>query len=155
MAAHSAGILLHRMTASGLEVFIGHMGGPFWARKQEHAWSIPKGEGAPGEPELAVARREFAEEIGSPAPEIRYTDLGTFRYSSGKTVTVFVGNAPGFDPAQVVSNEFEIEWPPRSGRMQRFPEFDAARWVAIDEARELLVVGQQPVLDALVAAGVG
>ena len=131
------------MTASGLEVWIGHMGGPFWARKQERAWSIPKGEAQPGESDLDVARREFAEEIGSPAPDVDYLELGTFRYSSGKTLTVFAGEARGFDPAQVVSNEFEIEWPPRSGRMASFPELDEARWVPVVEARELLVVGQR------------
>ena len=151
MAAHSAGILLHRMTASGLEVWLGHMGGPFWARKQEHAWSIPKGEAEAGESDLEVARREFEEELGSPAPDVDYTDLGTFRYSSGKTVTVFAGEAPGFDPVQIVSNEFELEWPPRSGRMGRFPELDAARWVPVAEARSLLVAGQLPAVDALVA----
>jgi len=150
MAAHSAGILLHRMTASGREVWLGHMGGPFWARKQEHAWSIPKGEADPGESDLAVALREFAEEVGSPAPEIDYLELGTFRYSSGKTLTVFAGQAPGFDPDRIVSNEFELEWPPRSGRMQRFPEFDAARWVPVAEARTFVVAGQLPAVDALV-----
>lgn len=149
MAGHSAGILLHRMAASGLEVFIGHMGGPFWARKQEHAWSIPKGEADPGESDLAVAQREFAEEVGSPAPDADYLELGTFRYSSGKTLTVFAGQAPGFDPDRIVSNEFELEWPPRSGRMQRFPEFDAARWVPTVEARSLLVAAQVPAIDRL------
>ncbi len=79
MAAHSAGILVHRMTASGLEVFLGHMGGPFWARKQEHAWSIPKGEALVGEADLEVAQREFAEELGVPAPKLAYVELGTFR----------------------------------------------------------------------------
>jgi predicted NUDIX family NTP pyrophosphohydrolase len=151
MAAHSAGILLHRMTASGLEVFLGHMGGPFWARKHEHAWSIPKGEGEPGESDIDVARREFEEEIGSPAPKVDYVELGTFRYSGGKTLTVFAGEAPTFEPAEVVSNEFELEWPPRSGRMARFPELDAARWVPVDEARTLLVAGQLPAVDALLA----
>lgn len=151
MAAHSAGILLHRMTASGLQVFIGHMGGPFWARKQERAWSIPKGETERGEADLEVARREFAEEIGSPAPEGAYLELGTFRYSSGKTLTVFSAEAPEFDPAEVVSNEFELEWPPHSGRIARFPELDEARWVDLDEARRLLVGGQQPILAALAA----
>ena len=149
MAAHSAGILLHRTTASGLEVWLGHMGGPFWARKQEQAWSIPKGEAQAGERDLDVARREFAEEIGSPAPDVAYVELGTFRYSSGKTVTVFAGEAPDFDPAQIVSNDFELEWPPRSGRMLRFPEIDAAQWVSLREARSLLVAGQLPALDAL------
>ena len=149
MAAHSAGILLHRMTASGLEVFLGHMGGPFWARKQEHAWSIPKGEADEGESDLDVALREFAEELGSPAPELPYVELATFRYSSGKTVTVFTAEAPDFEVAELHSNEFEVEWPPRSGRMQRFAEFDAARWVEAAEARSLLVAGQVPALDAL------
>ena len=149
MAAHSAGILLYRMTASGLEVWLGHMGGPFWARKQEHAWSIPKGEAETGESGLNVARREFAEEIGSAAPDVDYVELGTFRYSGGKTVTVFAGADPAFDPAEVVSNEFELEWPPRSGVIQHFPELDAARWVGVLEARSLLVAGQVPALDAL------
>jgi predicted NUDIX family NTP pyrophosphohydrolase len=151
VAAHSAGIMLHRMTASGLEVFLGHMGGPFWARKQEHAWSIPKGEALAGESDLDVALREFAEETGLPAPELPYVELGTFRYSSGKTVTVFTAEAPGFEPTELRSNEFELEWPPRSGRMQFFPELDAVRWVTAAEARSLLVTGQRPALDALLA----
>ena len=151
MAAHSAGILLHRTTASGVEVWLGHMGGPFWARKQEHAWSIPKGEAGAGESDIDVARREFAEEIGSPAPEVDYVELGTFRYSGGKTVTVFAADAPEFDPAEIVSNEFELEWPPRSGRLARFPELDAARWVPVAETSTLLVAGQLPALDALQA----
>lgn len=150
MAAHSAGILLYRMTASGLEVWLGHMGGPFWAHTSEGAWSIPKGEAQPGEGDLDVARREFAEEIGSDAPDLSYLELGTFRYSSGKTVTVFVGEAPDFQPREVVSNTFELEWPPRSGRMRQFPEFDEARWLSAPEARPLLVTGQRPALDALV-----
>lgn len=149
MTAHSAGILLHRMTASGLEVWLGHMGGPFWARKQEHAWSIPKGEAEPGENEIEVARREFAEEIGSAPPDVDYVELGTFRYSGGKTVTVFAGEAPAFDPAEIVSNEFELKWPPRSGVTRRFPELDAARWVPIADARSLVVSGQLAALDAL------
>jgi len=149
MAAHSAGILLYRMTASDLEVWLGHMGGPFWARKQEHAWSIPKGEAEPGESDLEVAMREFAEEVGSPAPYVDYIGIGTFRYSGGNTVTVFAGEAPAFDPAVVVSNEFELEWPPRSGVTRRFPEFDTARWVSLMDARSLLVAGQLPALDAL------
>ena len=152
MAAHSAGILLHRMSASGLEVFLGHMGGPFWARKQEHAWSIPKGEADAGESDLDVALREFAEELGVQAPELTYLELGSFRYSSGKTVTVFTADAPDFELTELHSNEFELEWPPRSGRMQRFAEFDAARWMPAAEARSLLVAGQVPALDALQSA---
>lgn len=149
MAAHSAGILLHRMTASGLEVWLGHMGGPFWARKQEHAWSIPKGEADAGESDLEVARREFAEELGVPAPELPYLDLGTYRYSSGKTVTVFTAEVPEFELAVLHGNTFEMEWPPRSGRRQTFPELDQARWVSLGEARSLLVAGQLPAVDAL------
>jgi predicted NUDIX family NTP pyrophosphohydrolase len=151
MATHSAGIMLHRMTASGLEVLLGHMGGPYWARKQEHAWSIPKGEAEAGERDLDVARREFGEELGVAAPNVDYVEIGTFRYPGGKTVTVFAGEASGFDPAEIVSNEFELEWPPRSGRMARFPELDAARWVPVDEARTLLVAGQLPAVDALLS----
>jgi len=149
MAAHSAGILLYRIAASGPEVWLGHMGGPFWARKREHSWSIPKGEAEPGEGDLELALREFAEEVGTPAPELGYELLGTFRYSSGKTVTVFAAEAPDFEVAEVRSNTFELEWPPRSGRMRTFPEIDEARWVAISEARVLLVAGQLPSLDAL------
>ena len=137
------------MTASGLELWLGHMGGPFWARKQEHAWSIPKGEADVGEADLEVALREFAEEIGMPAPDVGYVELGTFRYSSGKTVTVFAAEAPGFDPAEIVSNEFELEWPPSSGRMERFPELDTARWIPVAEARTLLVAGQLSAVNAL------
>lgn len=149
MAAHSAGILLHRMTASGLEVFLGHMGGPFWARKQEHAWSIPKGEADAGERDRDVALREFAEEVGAPAPDVEYLELGTFRYSSGKTLTVFAGEAPEFELDELRSNTFELEWPPRSGRMQLFPELDAARWVPAAEASSLLVAAQVPAIDRL------
>jgi predicted NUDIX family NTP pyrophosphohydrolase len=149
MSRDSAGILLHRTGASGTEVFIAHMGGPFWARKEERAWSIPKGELEPGADPLVEARREFAEEIGVPPPAGDYRELGTFRYSSGKTVTVFAAEASGFEVGQVRSNTFELEWPPRSGRMQAFPEVDRAGWVPIDDARRLLVAGQVPALDAL------
>jgi len=146
----SAGLLLFR-ELSGLEVFIAHMGGPFWARKQAGAWSIPKGEFADEEP-LVAARREFAEEIGVRAPDTDVIDLGAFRYSSGKTVRVFATRAPEFEVDEVRSNTFEIEWPPRSGRRQAFPEVDEARWTPVFEARELLTAGQRPALDALLAA---
>ncbi|KRC59074.1 DNA mismatch repair protein MutT [Agromyces sp. Root81] len=150
MAVTSAGLLLFR-ELSGLEVFIAHMGGPFWARKQAGAWSIPKGEFTDEEP-LAAARREFAEEIGVPAPDTDVIDLGAFRYSSGKTVRVFAARAPEFEVDEVRSNTFEIEWPPRSGRRQAFPEVDEARWTPVFEARELLTAGQRPALDALLGA---
>lgn len=148
-ALPSAGILLYRRGAGGLEVFIAHMGGPFWARKDERAWSIPKGELDDAEDELDAARREFAEELGVPAPEVDYRLLGVFRYASGKTVTVFAAEAPGFELAELVPGTFELEWPPRSGRVQRFPEVDRAEWVAIDDARRMLVAGQVPALDSL------
>lgn len=151
MPVTSAGLLLYR-GAPALEVYIAHMGGPFWAAKHEGAWTIPKGEYLAGaEDALAAARREFAEEIGTPPPDVELVDLGDIRYSSGKVVRVFAGEAPTFEVDRVDSNLFELEWPPRSGRRQSFPEVDDARWVAVDEARELLTKGQRPALDALLA----
>jgi predicted NUDIX family NTP pyrophosphohydrolase len=151
VAAPSAGILLYRRR-DGLEVLLGHMGGPFWARKDARAWSIPKGEMTAGEEPLAAARREFAEELGVEAPAGEFTELGTFRYASGKLVTVFTAEADAFEVADPVFGTFEMEWPPRSGRMQSFPEIDDVRWVDVVDAREKLVVGQLPAIDALVTA---
>jgi predicted NUDIX family NTP pyrophosphohydrolase len=148
-AVASAGILLYRHGAGGLEVFIGHMGGPFWARKDERAWSIPKGELDGDEDPFSAARREFAEEIGVAAPHAEYRPLGVFRYSSGKTVEVFAAEAPGFEPGRIRGGTFELEWPPRSGRLQSFPEVDRAEWMPVEAARTRLVAGQVPVLDAL------
>jgi predicted NUDIX family NTP pyrophosphohydrolase len=161
MPVVSAGLLLVRRAARGaeppIEVFIAHMGGPFWARKREGAWSIPKGEfDETVETPLEAARREFAEELGVPAPEPPDgddpVDLGEFRYSSGKRIRVFAYAAPSFELDTVVSNTFELEWPPRSGRRQEFPEVDDARWAALEDARPLLVAGQRPVLDAIARA---
>jgi predicted NUDIX family NTP pyrophosphohydrolase len=147
----SAGILLYRRTdAPEPQVWIAHMGGPFWARKDAAAWSIPKGEYQPGEDPFLAARREFAEEIGVPAPEVSYSALGEFRQASGKIVTVFAAEAD-LEVEQVVSNTFTVEWPPRSGILREFPEVDDARWVGLAEARVKLVRGQLPVLDALEA----
>ena len=148
----SAGVLLWRRTRSGLEVFIAHMGGPYWARKDARAWSIPKGECEPPEQPLVAALREFAEEIGTAAPDAAYSSLGDVKYSSGKTVAVFAAEAPDFAPEQIVSNTFELEWPPRSGRLQTFPEIDDARWVELDDAREKLVAGQIAALDLLLVS---
>lgn len=148
-AAASAGILLYRRAADGLEVFIAHMGGPFWSRKDERAWSIPKGELDAGEDAISAARREFAEEIGVPAPDGEYRPLGVFRYASGKTVEVFAAEAPGFDPGDITGGTFELEWPPRSGQTQTFPEIDRAEWTPLETARARLVAGQVPALDAL------
>ncbi|POH62558.1 DNA mismatch repair protein MutT [Cryobacterium zongtaii] len=150
MVVLSAGILLYRLTdAAEPEVWIAHMGGPFWARKDAAAWSIPKGEYGLGEDPFAAARREFEEEIGVPAPAVEYVELGEFRQPSGKVVTVFAAEA-NLAVDTVVSNTFELEWPKGSGRLQSFPEVDDARWVGLEQARVLLVRGQVPVLDALV-----
>jgi predicted NUDIX family NTP pyrophosphohydrolase len=146
----SAGILLYRRTADGaLEVLLGHMGGPFWAKKDVGAWSIPKGEYGEGEDAFATAQREFLEELGSPVPTADFTPLGEVRQSGGKLLTVWAAEGD-LDVTTAVSNTFTIEWPPRSGRMQEFPEIDRAEWVALDVAREKLVKGQLPFLDRLV-----
>lgn len=150
MVVRSAGILLHRGAGERREVWIAHMGGPFWARTHERAWSIPKGEYDPEvEEPLAAARREFAEELGVPAPDAEYRDLGAFRYRSGKLLRVFAADAPGFEPTELRPGTFPLEWPPRSGRIVEFPEVDRAEWVPIAAARDLLVAGQVPALDAL------
>lgn len=154
MTETSAGILLHRRRGAAsdprsVEVLLGHMGGPFWRGRDDAAWSIPKGSYTDETP-IDAARREFAEELGSPAPDVPYVDLGVFRYTSGKTVAVFAGEAD-FDASSIVSNTFELEWPPRSGRRQSFPEFDAAAWMPVADARTRLVKGQRPALDALLA----
>lgn len=145
----SAGILLHRPgPAGGREVWIAHMGGPFWARRDAAAWSIPKGEYAEPEDPLTVALREFEEEIGVTAPALDYDLLGVFRQRSGKQVTVFHAEHTG-RLEWVASNTFELEWPRGSGRMRAFPEVDRAGWVTAHDARRLLVAGQVPMLDAL------
>lgn len=146
----SAGILLYRWGASSLEVFLGHMGGPFWARKQEGAWSIPKGLVEGDEELLATALREFEEEIGIPAPAIDYRLLGDFRYSSGKVVTIFTGESD-LQVAQLNSEPITVEWPRGTGRMHTFPEIDLVQWFTLDDARSKLVKGQVPALDALAA----
>jgi predicted NUDIX family NTP pyrophosphohydrolase len=146
----SAGILLYRRTGAGvLEVFIGHMGGPFWAYKNSAAWSIPKGLVEPGEDPFGTALREFQEEIGRPAPDIAYAALGDFRYTSGKTVTVFAGEHDEME--QVSSNPVTVEWPRGSGTMLTFPELDRAEWCGVDVARLRLVKGQVAALAALEA----
>jgi predicted NUDIX family NTP pyrophosphohydrolase len=147
-AVRSAGILLWRRGDAGLEVFIAHMGGPFWARKDAAAWSIPKGEFRADEDALLAARREFVEEIGVPAPELDYVELGEFRQSSGKVVIAFAAESD-FEVGEVHSNTFPVEWPPRSGRIQEFPEIDRAAWMPLSDAEWRLVKGQVPLLEAL------
>jgi predicted NUDIX family NTP pyrophosphohydrolase len=145
----SAGILLYRTDPQrGLEVLIGHMGGPFWARKDAGGWSIPKGEHGPDEQPELVARREFEEELGSPVPAQELVPLGELRVTSGKVLAVWAA-AGDLDASTAHSNTFELEWPPRSGRIQAFPEIDRAAWSTVEEARVRLVRGQLPFLDRL------
>ena len=136
MAKTSAGILLHRERGGAREVLLVHPGGPFWVRKDAGAWSIPKGEYGEGDDPRACALREFEEELGSPLPAgTELTELGTVRQSGGKVITAYA--APGdLDADAITSNTFTIEWPPRSGRSQEFPEVDRAGWFSLDEARE-------------------
>jgi predicted NUDIX family NTP pyrophosphohydrolase len=148
MVDKSAGILLYKRVGAGVEVWIAHMGGPFWARKDAGAWSIPKGLYDDDEHALSAAVREFEEEIGLPAPDVDYELLGEFRQSSGKVVTAFIGESD-LVVETIMSNLFSLEWPPKSGRMQEFPEIDDARWFPVAVAREKLVKGQVPMLDAL------
>jgi predicted NUDIX family NTP pyrophosphohydrolase len=149
MPRTSAGLLLYRRHPErGVEVLVGHMGGPFWARKDAGAWSIPKGEHGLDEEPRDVALREFAEEMGTPAPVTDLVPLGEVRQSGGKRLTAWAAEGD-LDAAAAVSNTFTLEWPPRSGRLQEFPEIDRAAWMPLDEAREKLVRGQVPLLDRL------
>jgi predicted NUDIX family NTP pyrophosphohydrolase len=151
-ARRSAGIVLYRTGPdSTVEVLLGHMGGPFWARKDAGAWSVPKGEYASGEDPLEVARREFAEELGHSLPDVRLISLGQVRQAGGKEVTVWAAEGE-FDPADAVSNTFELEWPPGSGDLRTFPELDRVAWFTVDDARARLVKGQIPFLDRLLEA---
>ena len=148
MPARSAGILLHR---PGPEVLLVHPGGPFWARKDLGAWSIPKGELEPGEDPRARALTEFAEETGTDLGAAELHDLGEVRQRGGKLVLAFAV-AGDLDPDAIVSNTFEMEWPPRSGRRAAFPEVDRAAWFALDAARERINPAQAPLLDRLQAS---
>src|SRR6185436_19953524 len=150
MVVHSAGILLHRRAPDGPQVLLGHMGGPFWARKDAGAWSVPKGEHDPEEDALAAAVREFGEELGSPPPAGVPVPLGTVRQSSGKRLTVFA-LAGDLDADAIVSNTFTLEWPRGSGRVCEFPEIDRAGWFGLDDGRRAVVRGQLPFLDRLEA----
>jgi predicted NUDIX family NTP pyrophosphohydrolase len=150
VAKLSAGLLLHRGTGEALEVLLVHPGGPFWARKDEGAWSIPKGEYLEGEDPLAAARREFDEELGTPPPEGPLVDLGEVRQAGGKRVVAWALGGD-LDVDEITSNTFEMVWPPRSGRLQSFPEIDRAGWFSVDDARVKLLSGQRPFLDRLVA----
>lgn len=143
----SAGIMLHRNGPSGREVFLVHPGGPFWAKKDEAGWSIPKGVIEAGEDTEAAARREFAEEAGAvPAGPLRF--LAELKLSGSKRLIAFALDGD-FDPAELVSNCFELEWPPRSGQKRSFPEVDRAQWFELDQAFAKLHLGQRPLVDSL------
>jgi predicted NUDIX family NTP pyrophosphohydrolase len=146
----SAGLLLFRAAPGGVEVLLVHPGGPYWAKKDAGAWSVPKGELEPDEEPLSAARREAREEIGA-APEGPFLPLGEVRQKAGKRVVAWAARAD-FDPAALRSVTFEMEWPPRSGRRQAFPEVDRAAWFSLEEARNRILEGQRPLLDALARA---
>jgi predicted NUDIX family NTP pyrophosphohydrolase len=153
VAQQSAGVVLFRWVDERLEVLLVHPGGPFWARRDEGAWSIPKGEVEPGEELRVCALREFAEETGTTlaVDGDELIELGDVRLRSGKRVTGFA--CPGdLDAEGIVSVTFELEWPPRSGRHQAFPEVDRAAWLPLPEAHQKLLPAQAPFLERLAAA---
>jgi predicted NUDIX family NTP pyrophosphohydrolase len=145
----SAGLLLFRDTAGRLEVLLAHPGGPFWARKDDGAWMIPKGEFGTDEEPLAAAKREFQEEMGQPI-DGDFIPLGELTQAGGKRVSVWAIGAD-FDPASLRSNRFSVEWPGKSGQYRSFPEVDRAAWFDIDTARRKILKSQAPFLDRLVA----
>jgi predicted NUDIX family NTP pyrophosphohydrolase len=152
MAKISAGILLFRRRPTGVEVLLVHPGGPFWAKKDAGAWSIPKGLVDEGEDRLVAAKREFLEETGM-LVDGDFLDLGAHKQPGGKTIVAWAHEGD-FDPASLKSNTFAIEWPPRSGRMTDFPEVDRAAWYSIDEALMKINKGQRPIIVALEALAI-
>jgi len=149
MPKRSAALLLYRFPVGvGLEVLIAHMGGPFWAKKDARAWSIPKGEHEEDEDPRSAAFREFEEEMGSPPPVGQVIELGETRQASGKIITTYAVQGD-FDAAKIRSNTFEMEWPRGSGKIQEFPEMDRAEWMSLERAGEMLVKGQVPILAVL------
>jgi predicted NUDIX family NTP pyrophosphohydrolase len=141
---------LHRRRGENVEVLLVHPGGPMWARRDDGAWSIPKGEYAVDEDPEAAARREFVEELGTAAPEGEAMDLGEIRQRGGKRVRAWALEGD-LDVARVVSNTCEVEWPPRSGRLIEIPEVDRAEWFTVDDAREKINPAQAELLDRLIA----
>lgn len=146
--ARSAGLLLFRRTGPEVEVLLGHMGGPYFARRDAGAWTVPKGEYEPDEPAFDAARREFREELGVAPPDGPALPLGEVRQAGGKTVTVWAVEAD-LDPATVVPGTFTMEWPPKSGRTREFPELDRVAWLPLDRARAVIVSAQTAFLDRL------
>jgi predicted NUDIX family NTP pyrophosphohydrolase len=154
MAKRSAGILLYRLVDGSVEVLIAHPGGPFWARKDEGAWSIPKGEYDDGDDPWSAARREFAEELGKQAPDGERIDLAPVRQPGGKVVTAFAVRGD-LDLDGTVSNTFTLEWPRGSGSLREYPEVDRVGWFEVAQARAKLLKGQRPLLDQLLDALAG
>lgn len=146
----SAGLLLYRLTDRGVEVLLGHPGGPFWSRKDDGAWSVPKGEYVDDEDVWTVAQREFTEELGKPPPDGPRLDLAPVKQPGGKIVTAFAVQGD-LDLDGTRSNTFTLEWPKGSGKIREFPEIDRAAWFPAAEARVKLLTGQRPLLDQLVA----
>jgi predicted NUDIX family NTP pyrophosphohydrolase len=142
----SAGVLLYRRKGKAFEFFLVHPGGPFWTKRDDGAWTVPKGAIEPGEDPLAAARREFTEETGFTVNG-DFIEIGTFKQPGGKHVLVWALEGD-CDPEKLASNEFEMEWPPHSGQRQHFPEIDRGGWFGIAQAREKLLIGQRPMLDA-------
>jgi predicted NUDIX family NTP pyrophosphohydrolase len=149
VARKSAGLLLFRRTAAAVEVLLVHPGGPLWAKKDEGAWSIPKGEIDAGEDPLAAARREFEEELGTPASG-EFVELAPIRQASGKIVQAWAVEGD-FDPATLTSGTFSMEWPPRSGHQQHFPEVDRAEWFSVNDAKRKINKAQTALLEQLVS----
>ncbi|MFB6847236.1 NUDIX domain-containing protein [Streptomyces sp. NPDC056373] len=144
----SAGLLLFHPVDDGIEVLLGHMGGPFFARRDAGAWTVIKGEYEPDEPAWEAARREFQEELGLPPPDGEAIDLGEVRQAGGKIVTAWAVRAD-LDPATITPGTFRMEWPPRSGRLAEFPELDRVAWFGLDRARTVIVKAQAAFLDRL------
>ncbi|MEO8814288.1 MAG: NUDIX domain-containing protein [Mycobacterium sp.] len=151
MAKHSAGLLLYRLRGTDVEVLIGHPGGPFWASKDDGAWSIPKGEYGADEDPWAAAQREFSEEIGLAPPVGPRIDLGAVKQAGGKMVTVFAVHGD-LDVTGAHSNTFTLRWPPRSPNLREFPEVDRVSWFTVAQARIKLLAGQREFLDRLLAS---
>lgn len=145
----SAGVLLYRIVDDGVEVLLAHPGGPFWARKDDGAWSIPKGEYTEPEDPWLAARREFREEIGLDVPDGPRVEFAPVKQPGGKIVTAFAVRGD-LDVTDTVSNTFELEWPRGSGRIREYPEIDRVAWLSVAQARSKLLKGQQPLLDRLV-----
>ncbi|MGH7157027.1 MAG: NUDIX domain-containing protein [Candidatus Saccharimonadales bacterium] len=148
MKKHSAGLIVFRRTSDGPEVLIAHMGSPWWAKKDIGAWSIPKGEIEEGEDALQTAKREFAEELGLPSPKGEYIQLGVIEQHNNKTVAAWAIEA-NVDASSIKSNTFKVEWPPKSGKMQDFPEIDRAEWFSLSEAAKRVVRGQAELFERL------